>query len=163
MEIDVRLKELGIIIPEMAKPLASYVPGMRDGDLIYVSAQLPFKNGELIYTGRLGIELSIEEGQAAAQLAAINCLAVIKGIINDWNRFANIVKITGFVQSAPDFFQQAQVMNGASDLLVNILDDSGKHARAAVGVSCLPLNSACAIEMIARVKSKTRGNYNQPG
>jgi enamine deaminase RidA (YjgF/YER057c/UK114 family) len=152
MDFDVRLNELDIIIPEAAKPVASYVPGMKDGDLIYVSAQLPFKNGELIYTGRLGIDLSIEEGQAAAQVAAINCLAVIKSIINDWNNFINIVKITGFVQSAPDFFQQAQVMNGASDLLVQIFGDNGKHARAAVGVSCLPLNSACAIEMIARVK-----------
>ncbi|MEN6460095.1 MAG: RidA family protein [Syntrophomonas sp.] len=152
MDIDVRLNELGIIIPEMAKPVASYVPGMRDGDVIYVSAQLPIKNGELMYTGRLGTELSVEEGQAATRLAAINCLAVIKGVVKEWGNFVNIIKITGFIQSAPDFFQQAQVINGASDLLVQIFGDNGKHARAAVGVSCLPLNSTCAIEMIARVK-----------
>jgi enamine deaminase RidA (YjgF/YER057c/UK114 family) len=152
MNIDARLIELGIIIPEAAKPVASYVPGIKDGHLIYVSAQLPFADGKLIYTGRLGADLSIEEGQAAAHVAAINCIAVLKSIISEWSNFKNIVKITGFVQSAPDFFQQAQVINGASDLLLKIFGDNGKHARAAVGVSCLPFNSACAIEMIARSK-----------
>lgn len=153
MQIDERLNELDIVIPEAAKPVASYVPGMLDGELIYVSAQLPFQNGELMYTGRLGADLAVEEGQAAARLATINCLAVIKSIIKDWKYFEKIVKITGFVQSAPDFYQQAQVLNGSSDLLVQIFGDNGKHSRAAVGASSLPLNSACAVEMIVRCRA----------
>lgn len=152
MNVETKLKQLGIIIPEPAQPVAAYVPGIRTGDLVFVSGQLPVKEGQLLYTGRVGEELTIEEGQAAARLSVINCLAVLKSFIAEWDSLLQIVKITGFVQNADNFFEQAKVINGASELLGQVFGERGKHARAAVGASALPLNAACEIEMIAQIK-----------
>ncbi len=154
MNIEARLEALGLVVPEMPKPVAAYVPGLVVGDMIYVSGQLPIKNGELLYTGRLGEGLSLEQGQQAAQLSALNALAVVKSLANGWDRLVRIVKITGFIQSAANFFQQPQVLNGASDLLQELMGENGRHARSAVGVANLPMNAACEIEMIAQIYIK---------
>ncbi|KAF1084396.1 putative aminoacrylate peracid reductase RutC [Sporotomaculum syntrophicum] len=152
MDIENKLQELGIVIPEINKPLAAYVPGRLAGDFIYVSGQLPIKAGEIIYAGRVGAELNLAEGQEAARLAAINCLAVLHDTLQDWSRLVQIVKITGYVQSGQDFYEQAKVINGASELLEQVFGERGKHARAALGVAALPLNAACEVEMIAQIR-----------
>lgn len=152
MDIEKNLKEAGIIIPEVSKPIAAYLPGKRSGNLIFTSGQLPLVNGKVKYAGKLGEDLILEDGQAAARIAVINCLAVVNSMAGSWDAVAGIVKITGLVQSAPDFFQQAQVLNGASELLQQIFGESGQHARSAIGVNALPLNAAIEIEMIAQLK-----------
>ena len=152
MDIEKRLKEAGIIIPEVSKPIAAYLPGKRSGNLIFTSGQLPLVNGKVKYTGKLGEDLTLEDGQAAARTAVINCLAVVKSMAGSWDAVAGMVKITGLVQSAPDFFQQAQVLNGASELLQQIFGENGQHARSSIGVNALPLNAAVEIEMIAQLK-----------
>jgi len=152
MKIDERLIEMGIILPQAAKPLAAYVPGLKSGEYIYTSGQLPIQNGELVYRGKLGEDLSVEEGQEAARLCTLNSLAIIKDLIGNWDNLIRIVKITGYVQSAPNFYDQPQVINGASQLLEQIFGEAGKHARSAVGAASLPLNAACEIEMVVKVK-----------
>jgi Putative translation initiation inhibitor, yjgF family len=155
MDIDKKLEELGITIPEIAKPLAAYVPGLIAGDFVYISGQLPSRDGKVQYTGSIGKDLTIAEGQAASRLAAINCLAVLKSSLPAWSYLLRIVKITGYVQCEKDFHDQAQVLNGASELLEQIFANNGQHARAAVGVYALPLNAACEIEMIAQIKGQS--------
>jgi len=152
LSIEARLKELGIAIPEAAKPIAAYVPGMVAGNLLFISGQLPLAEGKLVLTGKLGRDLPISEGRTAARQSAINCLAVLKNHISNWEQVLQIVKITGYVQSADDFYDQAQVVNGASELLQEIFGEKGRHARAAVGVNTLPLNAPCEIEMIVMIK-----------
>ena len=152
MDIENKLNELGIVIPEISKPLASYVPGLMAGDFIYVSGQLPVQEGKIIYSGRIGKDLTIADGQAASRLAVINCLAVLKSCLKDWSSLKQIVKITGYVQCDPDFHDQAKVLNGGSELLQHIFGEQGQHTRAAVGVYALPLNAACEVEMIAQIK-----------
>lgn len=156
MDIDRKLEKLGIAIPEIAKPLAAYVPGLIAGDFIYISGQLPSRDGKVQYTGGIGKELTIAEGQAASRLAAINCLAVLKNCLPDWESLLHIVKITGYIQCEKDFHDQAQVLNGASELLEQIFGEKGQHARAAVGVNALPLNAACEVEMIAQIKGSSK-------
>ena len=153
INIEYNLEQAGIILPEVVKPLASYVPGLIAGDLVYISGQLPIKDGKVLYTGKLGPDLTVEEGQQASRLAAINCLAVLKSCLADWSSLERIIKINGYIQSGQAFFDQPKVLNGASDLLVQIFGEQGQHARAAVGVYALPLNAACEIEMIAKIKS----------
>lgn len=150
--IEDRMKELGIILPEPTKPIAAYVPGMQAKNLVFISGQLPIREGHLLYTGKLGRELDIEQGRLAARQSIINCLAVLKQYVYCWDQLAQIIKITGYVQSADDFYQQAQVINGASELLQEVFAERGCHARAAVGVNTLPLNAPCEIEMIALVR-----------
>jgi enamine deaminase RidA (YjgF/YER057c/UK114 family) len=152
MSVSSRLQELGIVIPEVAKPLAAYLPAVQAGDLLFISGQLPRRNDEVVCPGRLGREVNMEQGMKAAELAAINCLAVLKAYIGEWESLLQIVKITGYIQCREDFDRQADVLNGASELLEKIFGAKGRHARAAVGVNSLPLNAACEIEMIARVK-----------
>ncbi len=152
MDVETKLKDLGIIIPESSKPLAAYVPGLIAGDFVYVSGQLPQKDGKILYTGSIGKDLTVAEGQDASRLAVINCLAVLKSCLDDWSSLLRIIKITGYVQCERDFHEQAKVLNGASELLEQIFGDRGKHARAAVGVYALPLNAACEVEMIAHIK-----------
>ncbi len=152
MGVENKLNELGIIIPEISRPLAAYVPGQIAGEFIYVSGQLPIKAGEIIYSGRVGENLTVTEGQNAARLSVINCLAVLKNYLNDWSKLLQIVKITGYVQCGPDFYDQAKVLNGASELLEQIFGEQGRHARAAVGVNALPLNAACEVELIAQIR-----------
>ncbi len=153
MDIENKLKDLGINIPEIARPLAAYVPGIIAGDFIYISGQLPQKDGTILYAGSVGRDLTIAEGQAASRLAVINCLAVLKSCLNNWSSLLQIIKITGFIQCEKDFHDQAMVLNGSSELLEQIFGERGKHARAAVGVYALPLNAACEVEMIAQIRN----------
>lgn len=149
--IDSRLKNLGISIPEAAAPAASYVPFAQSGSLLLTSGQLPLEGGKLVHTGQIGDELTVAHGQAAARACAINILAQAKAALGDLGRIKRIVKITTFVASTPDFVEQHLVANGASDLLVAVLGDAGKHARSAVGVASLPLNAPVEIEAIIEV------------
>lgn len=149
--IDSRLKNLGISIPEAAAPAANYVPFAQSGSLLLTSGQLPLDGGTLVHTGLIGHELTVAHGQAAARACAINILAQAKAALGDLSRIKRIVKITAFVASTPDFVEQHLVANGASDLLVEVLGDAGKHARSAVGVASLPLNAPVEIEAIIEV------------
>ncbi|NKC50573.1 RidA family protein [Ochrobactrum cytisi] len=149
--IDSRLKNLGISIPEAAAPAANYVPFAQSGSLLLTSGQLPLEGGKLVHTGQIGDELTVAHGQAAARACAVNILARAKAALGDLGRIKRIVKITAFVASTPDFVEQHLVANGASDLLVAVLGDAGKHARSAVGVASLPLNAPVEIEAIIEV------------
>ena len=150
--IEDKIKELGFTLPETPKPLAAYIPAIRTGDYVYTSGQVAFLNGELKYAGKVGSDLSLEQGQKAAELCALNALSAIKGVIGDLDKIERIVKLTVFVSSANGFTDQPKVANGASEFLGKIFGEKGKHARSAVGVSELPVNSATEIEMIVEVK-----------
>jgi enamine deaminase RidA (YjgF/YER057c/UK114 family) len=160
MSIDSKLTELGITLPEAPKPVASYIPCVRTGNLLFIAGQIPFKNGALTAIGRVGISsgtdaserrVSIDAAQLAARQCAINALAVIKAEIGSLDRVVRIVKLGVFVACDPDFAGHPQVANGASDLLVNIFGDKGRHARAAVGAPSLPLNACVEVDMIVEV------------
>jgi enamine deaminase RidA (YjgF/YER057c/UK114 family) len=146
-----KLKEMGITLPELPKPLGSYVPFVRTGNLIFISGMLPLKDGKLLYTGRVGEAVSPEEAAEAARTAAVNGLAVLRSAIGSLSQVKRCVKISGFVASARDFTGQPKVINGASDLLYEVFGDEGKHARAAVGVHILPMDSPVEIEFIFEV------------
>lgn len=158
--IEEKLNELGFQLPEAPKPLASYIPVTQVGNLIFTAGQIPLKNGVLAYKGKIG-EYStdglpgknsgIEEGIKAAEICTINCLSVIKSVIGDLNKIKRIVKLTVFVNSADGFTDQPKVANGASDLLVKVFGENGKHIRSAVGVNELPIDSAVEMEMIVEV------------
>jgi enamine deaminase RidA (YjgF/YER057c/UK114 family) len=151
---DNAVERLGIVLPPAPKPVASYVPFNRTGNLVYISGQLPSKDGKVQLTGVVGDGgHSIEEGAEAAKLCAINLLAVLKDACEgDLDRVVRIVRIGVWVQSVNGFDQQAKVANGASDLLVAIFGNAGKHARAAVGTNALPLNAAVEVEMLAEIR-----------
>jgi len=150
--IEGRLKEMGLELPEVPRPMAEYVPAKRVGDFVYVSGQGPLKEGKPIYVGRVGAQLTLEEGYEAAQVCALNCLAAVKAVIASLDRVEEIVQVRGFVNSAPDFHDQPKVINGASELLVKLFGERGRHARAALGTSNLPGNIPVEIEMVVRVK-----------
>jgi enamine deaminase RidA (YjgF/YER057c/UK114 family) len=153
MTVAARLTELGLSLPAAPKPIAAYVPSRRAGDLLYVSGQLPWRDGKLIATGKVPSAVTIEQAQAAAAQCAILALSVLAGEINnDWERLAAVIRIGVFVQSDHDFTEQAKVANGASELLRQILGDAGRHARAAVGVNALPLNAAVEVEFLFQLK-----------
>ena len=146
------MKEMGITLPETVKPLAAYIPAIRTGDYVYTSGQVPFAEGKLKYSGKIGLDLSVEEGQKAAELCALNALSAIKGVTGDLDKIEQIVKVTVFVNSADGFTDQPKVANGASEFFGKIFGEAGKHARSAVGVNELPVNSAVEVEMIVKVK-----------
>ncbi|RWO24996.1 MAG: RidA family protein [Mesorhizobium sp.] len=150
--IEKRLSDLGVTLPVAAAPAANYVPCCRSGNLLFIAGQLPLKQGKLQASGLLGRDVDIATGQEAAKYCAINILAQAKAALGDLEKIRRVVKITVFVASAPDFFEQHLVANGASDLLVAVLGDPGKHARAAVGAASLPLNAAVEIEAIFEVE-----------
>ncbi len=152
MKYEEKIKELGFELPTAPKPLASYIPVSRTGNLIFTAGQIPILNGELKYSGKICDEKTIADGVKAAEMAVLNCLSVIKAEIGDLDKIKKIVKITVFVNSAESFSDQAKVANGASDLLVKIFGEAGKHARSAVGVSELPINASVEIEMIAETE-----------
>jgi enamine deaminase RidA (YjgF/YER057c/UK114 family) len=151
-KIEQRLIELGSPLPEVAKPVAAYVPSVVSGNLVFTSGQLPFKNGSLIAAGKVGESVGLidpAEAKALARQSALNALAAIKLVIGDLDRVTRIVKVVGFVASVPEFTGQPGVMNGASEFLVEVFGDKGVHARSAVGVPSLPLDSAVEVELIA--------------
>lgn len=151
MTIKERLSQMGLTLPEAPDPVAAYAPSVRAGDLVFVSGQLPLVQGELTARGRAGTEVSLDEARKAAQTAALNCLSVVQAEAG-LDNIIRIVKLTGYVASGPDFFDQPQVVNGASELLQEVFGSAGRHARAAVGVSALPLGSPVEIEMIVQVR-----------
>ncbi len=147
-----KIKELGFDLPEAAKPMAAYLPGVQSGNFIFTAGQIPVVKGELKYKGKVGLNLTLEEAQKAAQICVLNCLGVVKSITGSLDNIEQIVKLTVFVNSADNFTSQHLVANGASELLGEIFGEKGKHARSAVGVNELPVDSAVEIEMICRVK-----------
>jgi enamine deaminase RidA (YjgF/YER057c/UK114 family) len=151
MRINERLAELGIVLPDVAPPVASYVPAVRDGKRVYTAGQLPFVYGKLPATGKVGAgveNVSPEEAKVLARQSALNALAAIKAEIGDLDQIKRIVKVVGFVASAPEFTGQPGVINGASEVLGEIFGDRGVHARSAVGVAVLPLDSPVEVELI---------------
>jgi enamine deaminase RidA (YjgF/YER057c/UK114 family) len=146
--IEKRLSDLGVSLPAAAAPAANYVPFMQTGNLVLTAGQLPLKDGKLASTGLLGRDVDVATGKEAAKFCAVNILAQAKAALGDLERIRRLVKITVFVASAPDFTEQHLVANGASDFLVAVLGERGKHARSAVGVASLPLNAPVEIEAI---------------
>ena len=150
--IDARLKELGITLSAPPKPVAAYVPYTVSGNIVFVSGQIPIADGAIKYIGKLGVDVPLEAGQAAAQLCAINILAQLKAAIGDLDRVTRCLKLGVFVNAAPDYTQQPEVANGASDLIAAVFGDAGKHARAAVGVGSLPRGVAVEVEAVFEIK-----------
>lgn len=151
MSYEEKLKELGLILPEAPKPVANYVPVVRVGDLLFLSGVLPSRDGQLIMTGKLGAGISVEQGRGAAQIAVLNALAIIKAEIGSLDCVQRIVKMVGHIASAEGFTDQPQVLNGASDLLVSVFGEKGRHARVAVGAVELPRQAPVEIELIVQV------------
>ena len=152
--VESRLKSLGIVLPNAARPVASYIPAKKVGNLIFTSGQLPMVNGELISKGLLGLSVEIEEANMAAKICTLNALAAIKNLIGDLDKIQQIVKVTGYVACVPTFTEQPAVVNGASEFLLELFGESGKHARSAVGMSSLPLNSSVEIELTVEVREE---------
>jgi enamine deaminase RidA (YjgF/YER057c/UK114 family) len=146
-----RLQELGIELPDVVPPVASYVPTARTGSLVYTAGQIPLVKGELGATGKVGAEVSAEEAAKQARICALNAIAALKAEVGELSQVVRIVKVVGFVASAPDFTGQPQVVNGASDLLAEVFGDAGKHARSAVGVAVLPLDVPVEVEITVEV------------
>lgn len=147
--VEARLAELGLSLPAVAAPVAVYVPAVISGNHVYTSGQLPFIDGKLTATGKVGAEVSAEDAKALAATCAINALAAVKSVIGDLDRITRIVKVVGFVSSDASFTAQPGVINGASELLGEVFGEAGVHARSAVGVAVLPLDSPVEVELIA--------------
>jgi enamine deaminase RidA (YjgF/YER057c/UK114 family) len=146
-QVEARLQELELELPQPSKPGANYVPYVRSGDLVFLTGQLSQWNGERRFVGKLGRELGVPEGQQAARLCALNLLAHLRVALNgDLDRVVRVVRLAGYVNSMPDFVGQSQVMNGASDLFIDVLGEAGRHTRMAVGVSALPYDVAVEVE-----------------
>ncbi len=150
--IDARLKELGLTLPAAATPAANYVPTVQSGNLVYVAGQIPLEAGQTRFVGKLGRDISLEDGQKSARLCALNVLAHLKAACGgDLDRVKRCVRVGGFVNSMPEFVDQPQVVNGASDLIVQVFGDAGKHARAAVGVASLPRGVSVEVDAIFEI------------
>jgi enamine deaminase RidA (YjgF/YER057c/UK114 family) len=149
-----KLRDLGIDLPKTPSPLGSYVPAVKTGNLIFLSGILPLRQGKLARQGKVGHQVHIDDAREDARTSVINALAILKADIGSLNRVKRCIKMTGYIASAPDFTEQPSVLNAASDLLFDIFGESGQHARAAVGVSVLPLNSPVEIEFIFELSSQ---------
>jgi len=151
MSYEHRLKELGLALPVPPKPVATYIPAVRTGNLLFLSGVLPSRDGQVVVTGKLGETLSMEQGIEAARMAVLNALAIVQAEAGSLDRVKRIVKMVGHIASAPGFADQPQVLNGASDLLVEIFGDAGRHARVAVGAAVLPRHAPVEIELIVEI------------
>jgi len=151
MGAEQRLKELGLTLPQPPKPVANYVPAVKTGNLLFVSGHGPYNDGSTKISGKVGRELTIEEGYQAARNVALNCLATIKNTVGDLDKVKGFVKLLGMVNCTDDFKDQPKVINGCSDLLVAIFGDKGKHARSAVGMQALPNQIPVEIEMVLEI------------
>jgi enamine deaminase RidA (YjgF/YER057c/UK114 family) len=149
--IDARLKELKIELPNAAAPVANYVPCVQVGQILFVSGQVPFWNGERKFLGKVGKEVSVEDGQKAARLCALNILAQARAFLGGLDRVKRVVMVQGFVNGVPDFVDHPKVVNGASDLFVELFGDAGKHARFAVGAGSLPVNVAVEVAAVLEI------------
>lgn len=151
MSFERRLVELGIGLPPAPKPVANYVPAVRAGELVFLSGVIPSRDGKLLYVGKLGRELSVEQGYEAAKATVLNALAILRGEIGTLDNLKRVVRLVGHVASAEGFVQHPAVINGASDLLVQIFGDAGRHARVALGAAELPMNAPVELELIVQV------------
>jgi enamine deaminase RidA (YjgF/YER057c/UK114 family) len=151
-KVESRIKELGLTLPEAPKPVAAYIPAKQTGRLVFTAGQLPMVNGELVSKGLLGQDVEIDEANKAARICTLNALAAIKDVIGDLDRIKQIVRVVGYVSSVPTFTQQPAVVNGASELLLEIFGENGKHTRSAVGMAVLPLNASVEIELTVEVE-----------
>jgi enamine deaminase RidA (YjgF/YER057c/UK114 family) len=152
MSAEQKLKQLGIVLPESPKPLANYVRAVRTGNLLFVSGHGPYNDGKVVLVGKLGKELTIEEGYKTARNVGVNCLASIRESLGSLDKVRRVVKLLGMVNCTEDFKDQPKVMNGASDLLVEVFGEAGRHARSAVGMQALPNQIPVEIEMILEVE-----------
>lgn len=150
--VEDRLAQLGLEVPKVPRPVAEYIPAKKVDNLIFCSGQGPIREGKPVYVGKVGADRTLGEGYEAAKLCALNCLAAVKSVIGDLNKVEEIVKVRGFVNSAPDFERHPEIINGASELLVKIFGEKGKHARTAIGTSVLPGNITVELEMIVKVR-----------
>ena len=146
-----KLAELGLTVPDVVPPVAAYQPTARTGTLLYTAGQLPLRDGALVATGKLGGEVTAEQGYDAARQCALNAIAAIKGELGDLGLVRRVVKVVVFVASTPDFTAQPKVANGASELLGEVFGDAGRHARSAVGVAVLPMDAAVEVELVVEV------------
>ena len=153
MDVESKLEELGYILPQPPVPVGAYLPAVQVGNLLFLSGTTCYVNGKPLYTGRLGAELTVEQGYKAAQQTALNLLSVIKATLGDLDRVERVVKLNGYVNSAPDFDRQPQVINGASDLFEKLFGAQGRHARTSIGVSDLPAHIPVEIELIVQIRS----------
>lgn len=142
---------MGLVLPPVAAPIAAYVPAVRSGSLVFTSGQLPTVGGELVAAGLLGADVSLEQGVECARICALNALAAVRDLVGELSAVRRVVKVAGFVASADGFFEQPQVLNGASVLFGEVFGDAGKHARSAVGVGALPRNAPVEVELIVEV------------
>jgi enamine deaminase RidA (YjgF/YER057c/UK114 family) len=149
---DARLAALGLTLPVVSPPLAAYVPAVRTGDHVYTAGQLPLVDGKLLATGKVGAEVGAAEAGALARTCALNALAAVVSLTGSLAAIRRIVKLTGYVASVADFTQQAQVVNGASELMLEIFGEAGRHARSAVGTAVLPLDAPVEVELIAEIR-----------
>jgi enamine deaminase RidA (YjgF/YER057c/UK114 family) len=149
-----RLAELGLTLPAVAAPVAAYIPAVRSGHLVYTSGQLPFVDGTLTAVGKVGAEVSVEVAAECARVAALNGLAAVSAVLDGLDGVARVVRVMIYVASAPDFTGQAQVGNGASQLLGEVFGQAGQHARSAVGVACLPMDAPVEVELMVEVASR---------
>lgn len=149
--VEDKLNSLGIQLPEPAKPLAAYIPAKQSGYLVFTAGQLPLVDGNLVATGLLGKDLDVAEAKAAARICIINALSAVKGLIGDLDKIKQVVRVVGYVASVPEFSQQPAIINGASELLLEIFEEAGRHARSAIGVAALPLNAAVEVELTVEV------------
>ena len=151
-KIDARLAELGIALPEAAAPVANYVAYVVSGNVVHVAGQLPVENGELKYAGAVGGEVSVEDGAAAARLCALNVIAQVKAACGgDLDRVARVLKLNGFVNAPAGFTDQPKVVNGASDLMVDVFGEAGRHARSAIGMGSLPFDASVEIDAMVEI------------
>lgn len=153
MSYERKLQELGLTLPAPPKPVANYVPVVQTGDLLFLSGVLPSRDGQLVFTGKLGADITVEQGVEAARVAVLNGLSIIRQQTGSLDRVKQIVKMVGYIASASGFADQPQVLNGASDLLVSLFGDAGRHARVAVGAAELPRHAPVEIELIVQVVS----------
>ena len=151
-KVEDRLKSLGLVLPEVPAPLAAYVPAKKVGQVIFTAGQLPILKGELICKGLLGQDVDVEQAYQAARICTLNALAAIKVVVKDLDQIVQVVRVVGYVASTSTFTQQPAIVNGASELLLEIFGEVGKHARSAVGVASLPLNASVEIELTVEVK-----------
>lgn len=152
MAVADRLEELGLVLPAVAAPAGAYVPAVVAGDLVYTAGQLPFVDGTLARTGLLGADIEVDEAADLAAVAALNALAAVASVLGGLDRVTRVVKVTGFVASAAGFTEQPRVINGASQVLVDVFGEHGRHARSAVGVAALPLGSPVEVELVVQFR-----------
>lgn len=151
MHIEQKLATMGITLPTITPPLGAYVPTVRTGDLVFTSGQIPMRDGALMYTGKAGGDVSVEQAAEAARQCALNALAAIRAEIGDLDRVVRVIKVVGFVNCGLDFTDQPKVVNGASEFLREVFGEAGRHARSAVGCVSLPLGAPVEIEMVVQI------------